>query len=180
MTTREEEEFNAAFDERGMLKDGITHLKVPLRMIDSADDYEVHHFRGRVPLQVDSPAWNRAIADARARLKDRQPGFTTRDAVVRDALNDCYDAYDQGISEAWRAPPTGVGSHGPRGQQEGDFCTIDGAAGRLRSINGTLECVPDRRAGAVRPHGVGINKDAKDAEYERYDVSLRDAWRRAQ
>jgi hypothetical protein len=36
----------------------------------------------------------------------------------------------------------GTGSHGPRGQQPGDICTIDGSAGHLRKVNGELVCVP--------------------------------------
>ncbi len=177
MTTREEDEFNAAFDERGMLKDGITHLKVPFRMIDSADDYEVHHFRGRAPLQVDSAAWDRAIADARARFKDRQPGFTTRDAVVRDALNDCYAQRDREQSEQWRNPPTGAGSHGPRGAAAGDICTVDGAPGHLREVDGALKCVPDkpRKASVDR---ADHHHQMMDNLYAERDRELCEQWRR--
>jgi hypothetical protein len=36
----------------------------------------------------------------------------------------------------------GTGSHGPRGEQPGDLCTIDGREGTLRMVNGELQCVP--------------------------------------
>jgi len=37
---------------------------------------------------------------------------------------------------------TGSDPRGPRGQQPGDLCTRNGAAGRLRMVNGELQCVP--------------------------------------
>jgi len=37
---------------------------------------------------------------------------------------------------------SGTGSHGPRGAVVGDLCTIDGQSGRLRMVNGSLQCVP--------------------------------------
>lgn len=100
---------------------------------------------------------------------------------------------------------TGIGSHGHT-LRLGDLCTVrrgggrfgaEGSAGRLREIDGVLECVADgvevsapkqpqpRRqetydpaVGATRPHGAG-DKATKDASYAEYDASLREAWRRA-
>ena len=47
-----------------------------------------------------------------------------------------YDKYDADLAEQWKAkPPTGAGSRGPRGQQEGDLCTVDGSPGRLKEID---------------------------------------------
>jgi hypothetical protein len=44
--------------------------------------------------------------------------------------------------QARDAAMAGTGSHGPRGQQPGDSCTLDGRSGRLRMVNGSLQCVP--------------------------------------
>ena len=108
------------------------------------------------------------------------------DAVVSETTTHNYDNTAE--------PLTGIGSHGTRGQQEGAVCTINGRAGHLRSVNGTLQCVPDRAAktapparrgevydpavGAIRPHGAGMDASAtKDAAYSSYNSALRDAWR---
>lgn len=42
----------------------------------------------------------------------RAPGFTTRDAMARVVLDDMYDDRDQALSQQWKNPPTGIGSHG--------------------------------------------------------------------
>ncbi len=47
-------------------------------------------------------------------------------------------------------PATGVGSHGPKGQQPGDLCTIDGWPGKLRNVKGQLVCVADRTADSAQ------------------------------
>jgi hypothetical protein len=46
------------------------------------------------------------------------------------------------ISMSMRDAVVGTGSHGPRGEADGDLCTIDGREGRLRNVNGELQCVP--------------------------------------
>ena len=216
----DEVEFDDAFDERGQLRDGITRIKVPIRMMDSAGDLPKVH-----------------DADGNAIL--RQPGFTAKDAAARTARNKAYDRYDAQISQRWRdgsdskhcaacgeendldanycsdcgerfsddlddaADPTGVGSHGANyEQQEGASCTVNGSAGHLRPVDGKLVCIPDRQSrhspdtagevrpelydpakGAIRAHGKGYNKDAKDqmmdSLYAERDRELREAWRKA-
>jgi hypothetical protein len=46
------------------------------------------------------------------------------------------------ISLQMRDAVVGTGSSGPRGQQPGDICTINGSEGRLRTVQGDLVCVP--------------------------------------
>jgi hypothetical protein len=66
--------------------------------------------------------------------------------------------YDQEIQQAWRNTDprgrsyesTGQGEHGPRGQSDGDVCTINGVEGRLRTANGRLQCVPLRSSSDSR------------------------------
>jgi hypothetical protein len=109
-----------------------------------------------------------------------------------DAIVSATQTPNDGAAEPL-ANLTGIGSRGPRGQQEGAACTINGRAGHLRSVNGTLQCVPDARTakpapsarreyydpavGAIRPHGDA--SATKDAAYSSYDSDLRDAWRQA-
>jgi hypothetical protein len=95
----------------------------------------------------------------RDRITMRVP-TTMRDAA--DARVQAYDAYDAEIQQRWRnkrdADPwsetnprgksseaSGQGERGtPRGQQPGDVCTVNGAEGRLRMVNGKLQCVQPR------------------------------------
>jgi hypothetical protein len=259
----QEEEFDSCFDANGMLKDGITRVVVPHRLIDAMPaapkrpDYYVRvdssvaldggEYTGRRPKkkQYRDPQGREAGTSEEVEDSVGQAGFVARDAATHARLDDLYNAYDAEIAEAWKTKPitarddaktcqdcgtsnradasfcdncgaefaddgvdaiaaetqthnydstaeplTGIGSHGTRGQQEGAVCTINGRAGHLRNVNGTLECVPDARTaktapsarreyydpavGAIRPHG-----DSKDAAYSSYDSELRDAWRRA-
>ena len=99
------------FDERGILKDG-RRLHVPLMMMDSVDD----------PLQRDERQRARRFGLKNA-ADLRRPGFRFQtDAAGRDARARAYQDYENSQVEAWRSPPTGAGSSGPRrGQQTGDF-----------------------------------------------------------
>src|ERR1700733_8162276 len=122
------DEFEDAFDSTGQLKPGVTRIKVPMKMMDSA---------GGLPTKtVNEAGWARTTRDG-----------TKRDDTQRQSL---YDRYDDDITSAWQNPPTGVGSHGFVGCQVGDLCTVrggggaygvEGSPGHLRSINGTLTCV---------------------------------------
>jgi hypothetical protein len=85
-----------------------------------------------------------------------------------------YDEYDRDIANRWRdQPPTGFGSRGPRGQQEGDLCTIKGAPGHLQRRGGELVCVPDRRE---QPDPASDRRSLAD-EYAAYDLRISQAWR---
>jgi hypothetical protein len=191
----EEEEFNRAFDANGVIRPGVTHVKVPMRMIDSAGDLPTVRDRVGAPLG--------------------QPGFTAKDAAGRDARNAEYSAYDARQADAWKAPvpnasQTGTGSHGFSGGQVGDRCTvrrgggsgsrkfgIEGSDGRLQLINGQLECVADGHTveaaepfrpaapevydpakGAVRRHGDAADHAATmDRLYAERDRETSNAWR---
>lgn len=102
---------------------------------------------------------------------------------ARKVLADAYESYDAAISAAWKnkdsaaealANVTGAGSRGPRGQQEGAVCTINGSPGHLRSINGELKCVPDKKRADRADH-----RQTMDALYAERDLELANAWRRA-
>ena len=133
---RDDEEDDAFQD--GVLKDGARYT-VPLRLMDSWQRDVAQHFDtdGRYP---------------------HTPGFIVRDGVIRTCLDDCYDAYDERISQQYKqagaeplANVTGQGSHG-LASRVGDLCTVrrgggrfgtEGAAGTLQVVDGQLECVAD-------------------------------------
>jgi hypothetical protein len=112
-------------------------------------------------------------------LKDaadlRRPGFRFQtDAAGRDARARAYQDYENSQVEAWRSPPTGAGSSGPRrGQQTGDSCTTDGRAGHLRVVDGELRCIPD---GPVWGSD-GTVMDERQLAYEDYERTLINSWR---
>jgi hypothetical protein len=193
----EEQEFERCFDARtGVILPGITHIKVPMRMIDSAGDLRPRDRAPSTPLN--------------------KPGFVTRDATARDSRNALYDQYDQIARDAFKNPvsnssQTGIGSHGFTGGQVGDRCTvrrgggggrflgIEGSDGRLRLIAGQLECVADDHVtaevaaepfrpaapeiydpvkGAVRRHGDAADHAATmERLYSERDRETSNAWR---
>lgn len=192
----EEQEFERCFTADGRIRDGVTRIRVPVRLIDSAGDLP----------QGKGKSTHDAVADyIRARqLLDRKPGFVPT-ATLRTAwYNSMYDAYDETISGQWQ---TGQGSHGFAGSRVGDLCTVrfgrgkfgpEGAPGTLQLVDGELRCVADGfepaasgtappwqqqqevyspSLGAVRKHGDAAH-DSRDAEYSRYDFELANAWRR--
>jgi hypothetical protein len=156
--TRQRHDDDDAFDERGILKDGRSY-RVPLRMMDSMQRDVARH-AARI---------TDAMGESGAAL--RRPGYRLSDAFPRDWS--VYDAYDEEISRMWEnKPPTGAGSSAPRGAQPGNSCTLDGRAGRLRLINGELQCVPDG-PGRGSDHAM-TDREAADAEYR---TRIENAWR---
>ena len=122
---RDEIEFDDCF-QNGQLRAGVTHVKVPLRMMNSTSER---------PTKVVS-----------------EPCFIARDRKTARRDFKHYTAYDADIGQQWENPPTGQGSHGLVGCQVGDLCTVRGGAGvygvegspgHLRAIDGTLVCVGD-------------------------------------
>jgi len=179
--TRDEEEraFQDCFDSSGRVRPGVTRIRVPVKLIDSAGPARPH---ADYVVRVDNDI-------TLARL----PGFVARDAVVRSVLDDCYLAYDAAVSKQYRDPDNnGVGSHSFVGARPGDLCSINGSPGHLALVDGELKCVADKpkRDAAQRPNKfIENNLDwltadesdrnaARAAEYLRYDASVRDAWRR--
>jgi hypothetical protein len=166
----EEEEFNRAFDANGVIRPGVTHVKVPMRMIDSAGDLPTVRDRVGAPLG--------------------QPGFTAKDTATRDARDAAYGAYDAALSKQWMdansvaLSQTGIGSHGFVGARVGDICTIragkgaygpEGSAGTLRAVGGELVCVANGHAlSTSTDHSTA---DARETAYQRYDAELREKWR---
>jgi hypothetical protein len=109
---------------------------------------------------------HRSMADAAKRygLDDafglNKPGFRhVTDSATLDRLEQCYLDREYDDSRAWEKPPTVFGDHqqddasynrlqdgktgkfGP-GPSEGDSCTVNGASGTWRKLNGKLHCVP--------------------------------------
>jgi hypothetical protein len=162
----EEEAFESCFDPRtGMIRDGVSKVRVPLKMWDSASDLPKRpdfYVRvdpsvalarqpgfvardGRKPkkLQERDPEGREA---GTGEFEDRQPGFVARDGVVRAVLDDCYLDYDERVAAQWRAKPP----KSPRYIENNlDWLSAD-------------ESDPDR-----------------NASYDQYDAGLRDQWRRA-
>ncbi len=183
--TQDEEEFDNCFDANGRLKNfdangrPITRLRVPIRMIDSADD---------LPQGKGKSTQDAARGYARARqLQDRCPGFTPSSSLRTAKLNALYDARDAVTSSAWKNPPTGVGSHGLAGSQINDICTVrrgggrfgpEGAAGTIQLIEGNLECVASGHEVSA-PRTDALTHDARDVAYQQYDEALREQFRRA-
>ncbi len=155
--TRDEEEFNRAFDANGVIHPGIIHVKVPLHMIDSASDLRV---RDGAPSTVG------------------QRGFTAKDATAAKNIRDAYESYDAQIASQY----TGVGSHGPLGPRLGAACTVkggggkygvEGSPGHIRAIGDDLICCAD----GFEPKGAADHATVMDALYTEYDQKLADAWR---
>jgi hypothetical protein len=149
---------DSPYDANGLLKDG-RRVRISMQMRDAAlRDLPLHDGRG-----------NRC---------GHRPGFLiANDATARDARLRAYHDYTRDLENAYKNPPTGFGSKGPRGQQEGDICTINGAPGHLEMRGGALVCVPDRRSDQLDP--ASDRRSVADA-YAEYDAKLREAWRNPQ
>ncbi len=209
--TRDEEEraFDDCFDRRtGMIRDGVSRVTVPIKLIDSAGapkpkrpDYYVRVERDvsldggeyvrRRPKKVQyrDPEGDQ---EGTAELEDRQPGFATRDSAVRAVLDDCYSAYDEAISSAWQNKPTmqtqplealtGQGSHGQRGPRLGSACTVKFGGGKYGAEGspGTWKLIDDQMVCVADSHDAERGRDAAPLRdaYTEYDQNLRDAWRR--
>ncbi len=178
MRTRDEIAFDDAFDENGRLKPGIIDrqviLRVPLRMIDSAD----------LPKGRDSAVHQPGFITARDDQKDGAPSFSI------------YDTYDAQISSAWENnPPTGIGSHGlasaggkqcatcgERSSSDANFCATCGEKfeAATRSEVPRQE-IYDPAKGAVRGQGKAYNKadhaSVMDGLYSERDRALSEQWR---
>ena len=150
------------FDSSTNIAREVAAADIPRRRIVASDGLGGHHLKRPGPRYEIATA-----ADA------GEMAFTARDKKLM------YDAYDQQVSSAWRGVPrsrdaslgeglgsgqigsdpfTAGGSFQVPQQQEGDLCTLNGFAGHLRMVQGSLQCVPDYRA------------DAADAKrYQGYD-----------
>jgi hypothetical protein len=126
-----------ALDRNGAIRDGVI---ARVRMTDSA--------RQRF---TDARSYWDANKDA-LRVTDMwalgggegcRPGFRVLDAPLnQQAMRDARAAYVRDLESAY-LNPTGFGERGVIGQQAGDQCTINGAPGHLRMVNGALQCVAD-------------------------------------
>ena len=102
-----------------------------------------------------------------------RPGFRHNvNDIGLDARIEAHEQYCDELENSWRSLPTGAGSSGPHGAQPGDSCTLNGRAGRLRSINGSLVCVPD---GQVSGND-SVMPDQELAHLE-YQTRIENAWR---
>jgi hypothetical protein len=175
LSTFEEEE-DDALDARGLLRDGRS-LRVPLFLKDGAPNPEL------TPLQ-------RAVAETQTRkplvtdggtdpLAMHRPGFRVstnpRERMAADAaLTEAYEARELADREAWRSSddyPLNDNARGTsRSQREGDSCSIDGQRGRLKMVNGALQCVADRQQDAQLV-------DERELAYLEYENWSANAWR---
>lgn len=125
-----------------------------------------------------------------------KPGFVRRaatmtaDSVTADATRDAaYEEYDRRQNDAWQSKSPPSGSYPVGTSQEGDACTINGAAGTLQAIdghNGWLECVADDdndNSSSSNPYDSAGKFDSvkaqaiKDAAYAAYDSEISQRWR---
>jgi hypothetical protein len=139
-----------------------------------------------------------------------RPGYLVRADIANDQRRRAHDAYRHDLENAWRnpfsrpapenrhdaeaRPPTGFGSHGSRGQQEGDLCTCRGpefvesfgAPGHLRMVEGRLVCVPDENRRSKQqqqrpdPASDAQRRADKAEMYAAYDAAKREEWRNPQ
>jgi hypothetical protein len=153
-----------------------------------------------------------SIHDGRQALSDRdrqlagcRPGYrfvgdrTGQRERLRDAA---YAEAEAALVNAWKRPwlglgrwrddDNGVGSYGFRGQQENDRCTVSGRDGRLRRIDGQLQCVPlddgdddpwqDRPEKATSDDSsafaLNMTHDATERAYAAYAAELQQRWRK--
>ena len=79
------------------------------------------------------------------------------------------------MCDAWKQNPA-AGSHELRGQREGDQCTIDGQAGRLRKVNDKFECIPIKRQDAVMDAAAA--QRVKDEAWLEMCRDLETAWKK--
>ena len=163
----EEEQEEEEENEDSILRDGQSQ-RVPLFMRDGAINPDL------TPSQRAKAMAAQQTEDAVARrfgLRDalqlHRPGFRyNTDCAALERSRQAYADADQQAANAWKRDATGTF----RGQQEGDLCTINGAPGHLRKVNGKFECVPDRSQDAAA-------FDAKAQAYEQYDREMANAWR---
>jgi hypothetical protein len=158
MYQRTIENFDDAFDEEGLLKDGRT-ARTRMMARDSRDRPRAVDGFGRPP--------------------GNRPGFILdASPAAHDAKARAYRAYENWATNRWRDQDDDPVTGGPRGQQEGDLCTTNGYAGVLRrDEDGKLVCVPNKKSfNGGEPASDGAN--VKEAAYRAYDAELANAWRR--
>ena len=147
---RDDEEDDAFQD--GVLKDGARYT-VPLRLMDSWQRDVAQHFDtdGRYP---------------------HTPGFIVRDGVIRTCLDDCYDAYDERISQQYKGQLECVADGHDVDTRAGD----SGKYVRRKPKKVQKRDPQGREAGTEE---LDDRNTIKNATYAAYDSDLAAAWRRA-
>jgi hypothetical protein len=161
-----------ATDANGIIKSGFS-VRVPTYLLDH-DDWRrdmAEHFRR--PVTADA-ALVRLQAQHDALSALYRDGAATRDAARQEMI----DAH----AGAWKTdavdPNTGFGERPFRGQQPGDQCTINGAAGHLQMVNGAIVCVPDgKRQDSAPTFDAAEGQRLKDAAWLELQEQKRNAWR---
>jgi hypothetical protein len=163
-----------------VLRDGERRT-VPMMMRDSAGEpllvtdaaqcaYQAFRQEQMDAVAADRVAWLRLGRDG-------------ADAAERERAEQVYQDEKRRLQDAWREDATPVG----RGQQEGAVCTVraggidEGAPGHMRTVNGALVCVPDKRRQDAAPRPVydaAAGQAAKDAAYREMVADLESAWRK--
>lgn len=134
---------------------------------------------------TDSRPATLGLHDGRGGVVGHRPGFVvaTDAAALNDAKAKAYDEVEAAMTSAWMDPITGAGSHDLIGQREGDLCTLNGFAGRMRrGQDGKLTCVVDDHDASadVVPKATSDASEAraiKDAAYDAAEEYQRNAWR---
>ena len=103
-------------------------------------------------------------------MQQAYPAYDAADAAAYKQTRD-YSEYtgneprNTGTGAPAKALAAPAGAYPYAAASEGASCTSNGAPGHLRTVNGKLECVPDRRQDAA-------TFDAKAAAYDEYDREM--------
>ncbi len=137
----------AAYDEKGILKDGHA-LVVPLRMMDAMQK-DVHEHFSRA--KVTDGAGNSG-------LSLHKPGFRISNTVTRSPS--IYDTYDAELAGSYKN--VGAVESEVRGQRQGDSCTV-------KSDQVRDSCTDSKLNDALR--------DEREAAHLEYQNRIQNAWR---
>src|ERR1700677_992176 len=101
--TEDEEEFDRHFDQHGRLRPGVTHVKVPVSLMDSAD----YFIRVDPDVRLDGATPHRSVhtpgfVDGKSKKKQADPDEDNDEEGSGADTQDCYSTYDATVSSAWR------------------------------------------------------------------------------
>jgi hypothetical protein len=150
--------------------------------------------RFRVPLMMVDSAMRAALTDGntaldkRSQLSDAErlsldsckPGYrfplnSEAAQAQRQKIRDSYKLYNESLVNSWRNSDA---SGEMIGACEGDDCTINGAPGHLREVDGELVCIADSdddEANNNEEVTDGRTVNDREAAYAEHAANLRDA-----
>lgn len=160
------------FDQNGILKD---RRSVRVKMT-ARDGLTQQNAIARDGLQLHDGRGSRAF---------NKPGLGLKTTLLATLPNNLCNEYRDDLENAWRHQPTGAGSRGVLGAQEGDVCTVRGpefpldfgSPGHYRTQNGSLVCTPDQPRSRSSPRRTDALQQNMASIYAQADEELCNAWR---